>query len=284
MTPSFNQGEFIEETIRSVLLQGYPNLEYVIMDGGSSDCSQEIIRKYEPWLKYWISAKDRGQSDAINRGFEICDGSIGTWLNSDDVFLPGSLAAIAELWFSQTNVAIIAGCSEFRDITGMNAWHVVEDIPTTHDGLTRYFEGEYLAQPSCFFSPGLFKEIGGLDEEIHYSMDLDLWLRLVRRGRILRTAKKFSWMREHAAAKTFKFGVLVADDVEKTLLRHSSSAEHERIRRQATKRRSFHYLREGKRNLKEFNLKEALICLGTAAREDPLQVLSTLAARITIRA
>src|SRR5947207_6789592 len=96
VTPSFNQGQFIEETIRSVLLQGYPNLEYIIIDGGSTDNTVGVIKKYEPWLAYWVSEKDRGQCDAINKGFARATGDIFAWLCSDDVYAPGALRRIAE--------------------------------------------------------------------------------------------------------------------------------------------------------------------------------------------
>ena len=95
VTPSFNQGEFIEETIRSILLQGYPNLEYIVMDGGSTDNSVEIIKKYSPWLSYWISEPDAGQSDAINRGLKQASGDFATWINSDDLLCKNALVGHA---------------------------------------------------------------------------------------------------------------------------------------------------------------------------------------------
>src|SRR5688572_24844846 len=96
VTPSYNQGQFLEETIRSVLLQGYPNLEYIIMDGGSTDGSVDIIRKYEPYIAYWVSTTDRGQSHAINKGFSLATGHLMGWLNSDDVYAPNALMSIAQ--------------------------------------------------------------------------------------------------------------------------------------------------------------------------------------------
>src|SRR5262245_21335405 len=96
VTPSYNQAPFLEETIRSVLLQGYPNLEYIIIDGGSSDGSVELMRRYEPWLAYWVSEPDGGQSEAINKGWCSATGTVTTWLSSDDIYTPGALKAVAE--------------------------------------------------------------------------------------------------------------------------------------------------------------------------------------------
>ena len=104
VTPSYNQGQFIEETIRSVLLQGYPDLEYMIIDGGSTDQSVEIIRKYEPWLTYWVSERDRGQAHAINKGLEHCNGRVFNWINSDDYLTPKSLSVVGNHFSLSTDI------------------------------------------------------------------------------------------------------------------------------------------------------------------------------------
>ena len=109
VTPSFNQGRFLEETIRSVLLQGYPSLEYIVMDGGSTDDSVDIIRKYEPWLMFWASGPDQGQSDAINKGFERATGAIWGYINSDDLYEPDALRTAAEIFLSGAEVHLVAG-------------------------------------------------------------------------------------------------------------------------------------------------------------------------------
>ena len=113
VTPSYNQGQFIEETIRSILLQGYPDLEYIIIDGGSTDQSVEIIKKYEPWLTYWVSEKDRGQAHAINKGFARVSGEIGGYLNSDDFYLPNALSAAA-VSFIRLRWDLFIGRSDYR--------------------------------------------------------------------------------------------------------------------------------------------------------------------------
>lgn len=115
VTPSFNQGRYIEETIRSVLLQGYPNLEYIVIDGGSSDNSVGIIKKYEPWLAYWVSEADRGQAHAINKGFQKATGEIFGWLNSDDVYCKGALGFTGWLLYRRPHVGLIYGDCDVID-------------------------------------------------------------------------------------------------------------------------------------------------------------------------
>jgi len=181
VTPSYNQGQFIEETIRSVLLQGYPNLEYIIIDGGSSDGSVEIIKKYEPWLAYWVSEKDRGQSHAINKGLFRSTGEILAWLNSDDLLIWGSLAAAARV-MAKINMHVPA--------IGLGR-RIYIDADSTVTGYMSYFTGQTYAQwvawgvsrgpmqESTFWNRAAWETYGPLNETLFAAFDLDFFLRVL---------------------------------------------------------------------------------------------------------
>ncbi len=175
VTPSYNQGQFIEETIRSILLQRYPNLEYFVMDGGSTDRTVEIIKRYEPWIDHWESEQDRGQSHAINKGWQRSTGSVLAWLNSDDTFLPGALAKVARAFISADNVATVTGVTRFAYTDER------EDIvvtPRPFDALHFLRGGGSSGQPAVFIARSTWETTGDLDESLHYSMDRDYWLRI----------------------------------------------------------------------------------------------------------
>lgn len=178
-TPSFNQGQYIEETIRSVLLQGYPNLEFIIMDGGSKDNTVEIIKKYEPWITYWVSETDRGQSHAINKGFDRATGDIFAWLCSDDLYAPGALHRVADAVHNHKMTMVIGDS-------------IITHGPDSLDGkLDRrrpsFAEMAYnvktLAQPSVFWTNDLWRLAGPLKEDLYFLMDYDLWLRMVPKAK-----------------------------------------------------------------------------------------------------
>jgi GT2 family glycosyltransferase len=201
VTPSFNQGHFLEQTIRSVLLQGYPNLEYIVIDGGSSDASVEIIRNYEPWLARWVSEKDQGQSHAINKGLMGASGPLSGWLNSDDLLLPGALHHLGVLYAANAQaVAWVGGCCRI-DVHG-NVLSVVHPGQLSPTAIARWRQPDLFYQPSCFFSSEAFGAVGGLDQNIHYALDLDLWLRLRQRGAFATTPQILSAATIHGDAKT----------------------------------------------------------------------------------
>ncbi len=181
VTPSYNQGIFLEKTIRSILLQGYPNLEYVVIDGGSTDNSIKTIKKYEPWITHWESKKDKGQAHAINKGFSKTTGTLINWINSDDYLLPNALYKIAVTFLrNQESIAWIGGCR--RETPKGKVLSVV--IPKGLDlpDYSRWGIKTHFYQPSCFFSYTAFKKVGELNENLHFAMDLDLYLRLSRLG------------------------------------------------------------------------------------------------------
>jgi glycosyltransferase involved in cell wall biosynthesis len=177
VTPSFNQAVFIEETIRSVLLQGYPNLEYMIIDGGSTDDSMEIIRKYSPWLSYWVSEPDRGQSHAINKGFALATGEIMAWINSDDFYCPGIFQKIAE-FFSREGFNWVAGKCMMIGIDGISMEHGFRPPSTIHTWLIH----NLVPQPAVFWKAKLWNSDTCLDENLHYCLDYELWLQFLSRG------------------------------------------------------------------------------------------------------
>ncbi len=177
VTPSFNQGQFIEETIRSVLLQGYPNLEYIIIDGGSTDNSVEIIKKYSSWLTYWVSEKDRGQSHAINKGLDRCTGEVFNWINSDDRLAPGALTEVGNLWSkSQPHLLVGRGIVlESGSQCVIHDWYPKAPVEPL-DFIRPHHV--VMAQPSTFFSTRLLKDVGKLREDLHYVMDWEVYLRI----------------------------------------------------------------------------------------------------------
>jgi glycosyltransferase involved in cell wall biosynthesis len=200
VTPSLNQGQFIEETIRSVLLQGYPDLEYTIVDGGSTDGSAEIIQKYEKWLTYWVCEPDQGQSAAINKGFERSTGAIGAWINSDDLYEPQALQSVSRVFLDPQNIAILYGNCTNIDETG-KTFSVSRSRTYDRDRLIRCWPN-YIAQPTAFFLLSAFKTLGGLDPSLRFAMDYDLWIRLGTKGSGLYLPLQIARFRVHHRSKT----------------------------------------------------------------------------------
>ncbi len=197
VTPSYNQAQFLEETIRSVLLQGYPNLDYMVIDGGSKDGSVEIIRRYEPWLTYWVSEPDLGQADAINKGLGRSTGDIAAWLNSDDVYTPNALREMSSYFAIHPDAAVIYGDADFIDVTGK---HTSRFRAQPFRPPQMFFD-HFIPQPSAFIRRPAFDRAGGLDTLLHFCMDYDLWLRIALLGRLDYLPRVWSSYRVHAASK-----------------------------------------------------------------------------------
>ncbi|MBW2154216.1 MAG: glycosyltransferase [Deltaproteobacteria bacterium] len=200
VTPSYNQGRFIEKTIRSVLLQGYPNLEYIIIDGGSNDESVDIIKKYEPWLSYWVSEPDRGQAHAINKGLNRATGEIFHWLNSDDQLLPGALAEVARAIRREPDAIGWVGGSVCMD-TADKVLDILLPKNLDAEGLSDWLNNS-IYQPGFFALTRAVLDSGGVEESLHYVFDVDLWLRLCKRGRFSLINKELARVLIHPDAKT----------------------------------------------------------------------------------
>lgn len=178
VTPSYNQGDYIEATIQSVLNQGYPNLEYIVMDGGSNDQSVEIIQRYADKLAYWVSEPDRGQTHAINKGFERSTGDILGWLNSDDVLLPGALHQVANVFQRNPQVNIVTGMRKIINPRGKFVANLFRGIPT--NDILRYYCP--IMQETTFWRRKVWEDVGALNEERYYIMDYDYWQRMIQAG------------------------------------------------------------------------------------------------------
>ena len=205
VTPSYNQARFLEQTIQSVLEQDYPNLEYFVMDGGSTDGSLEIIQRYAPRLAGWVCEKDRGQTDALNKGFARATGQILAWLNSDDTYEPGAVSAAVAALTSRPDAAAIYGEANFIDENG----RVIGRFPAAQTDLPRLRRGYvYVPQQATFFRGDLWRAIGPLDPSFYFAMDYDLWVRLAGRGPLVYLpGQVWANFRLHSGAKT-----IAADD------------------------------------------------------------------------
>lgn len=200
VTPSFNQAQYLEETIRSVLLQGYPNLEYIIIDGGSTDGSVEIIKKYEPWLTYWVSEPDRGQSHAINKGIAQAKGEILFWLNSDDFCLPNSFKYAALAFLCNPSVNLVSGHTVVIDEAGLQIGVWRSSFSTWED--VAVCQHNFIRQSSTFFKRDLFLKLGMINEDLYIAMDTELLIRFTKHYPPLILDEFLTTFRVHKLAKS----------------------------------------------------------------------------------
>jgi glycosyltransferase involved in cell wall biosynthesis len=204
VTPSYNQSAFLEETICSVLNQEYPDLEYIIIDGGSTDGSLEIIKRYSHRLAGWISEKDRGQTDAINKGFARATGQIFAWLNSDDTYQPGAIAEAVNYFESHPEAGMVYGDANLIDEEG----NVIGRFPARQTDYRRLMQGYvHVPQQAAFFRGDLWRQVGPLDPTFYFAMDYDLWVRLSRVSRLDYYPSIWANFRMHGSAKS-----IAADD------------------------------------------------------------------------
>lgn len=199
ITPSYNQAKFLEETMLSVLEQDYPNIEYIIIDGGSDDGSKEIIEKHANRLAYWQSQKDKGQTDAINQGFGRASGEILAWLNSDDILYPGAVSAAVRQLKAHPEVGMVYANCDWIDAEGK----VIGDFPAAQTDLKKLRRGYvHIPQQTAFFRADLWKKVGPLDDSFYFAMDYDLWTRLANQAPLLYVQELWAAFRLHEGAKS----------------------------------------------------------------------------------
>lgn len=206
VTPSFNSGAFLEEAMRSVLLQGYPKVEFIIMDGGSTDQTAEVAVRYRPWLAEFVSQPDRGQSHALNKGLARAGGDLVFWLNADDAALPGAFQAAGRAHKQNPEAGLIVGGGVFMDAQGKE----LSREPAVFTSWQDYVFRRCMIRQWCtFFRREVLEECGGLDESLHYCMDRDLLTRVTKRREPFLVDEFFCAYRVHGAAKTRRSDNLV---------------------------------------------------------------------------
>lgn len=245
VTPSFNQGRFLERTILSVLNQNYPNLEYIVIDGGSTDETLDVIYRYEPYLEYWTSERDRGQSDALNKGFARATGDIIGWQNSDDIYLPGAFVHAAEVFTTRPQVTI--AFSHRIDINEDE--EIIGERRFTPFFLTGYwYDGQSLSNQAAFWRRDLFARIGYLEVELQTAMDYEYFLRAGLDGAVFLRVKAF-WgaLRRHPASKANTlWAARMGQEVRAIDLRHGKRFRLSKaLHAYALVRRSMEYLAQG---------------------------------------
>jgi glycosyltransferase involved in cell wall biosynthesis len=204
VTPSLNQARFLEATIQSVLAQDYPRIEYMIVDGGSTDGSLHIIKKYESRLAWWKTGQDAGQTDALNTGLARASGEILAWINSDDTYAHGAVSAAVRALQDNPDCGLVYGNANYIDEAG----RTIGKFPAAQTDYRRLRRGYvHIPQQAAFFRSSLWRALGPLDPSFFFAMDYDLWVRIAARSRVKYVPKLWANFRLHTAAKT-----IAADD------------------------------------------------------------------------
>jgi glycosyltransferase involved in cell wall biosynthesis len=221
VTPSYNTGRYVGATVRSVLDQDYAPLDYLVMDGGSTDETVDVLKSFGPRVR-WVSERDKGQSDAINRGFAQARGEVLGWLNSDDTYAPGAVRAAAEFLAAHPDVGMVYGDADFIDASGryIGRCQHVEKVFSPHR-LLHY--SDFIVQPAAFFRRSAFEAVGGLDPSLNWAMDYDLWLKFAAAGfkvaYLPRVLANYRWL---GASKSAAGGWGRLNEVDRVARRHGA--------------------------------------------------------------
>jgi glycosyltransferase involved in cell wall biosynthesis len=217
VTPSYNQGRFIERTIRSVLEQGYPHMEYVIVDGGSTDCTPSVLERYARRARV-IVEPDRGQADAVNKGIRATSAEVIGWLNSDDTYCPGGLVTVSACFARHPDVDVLYGDANYIDRDDK----VIGKYYTEVWNRRRLLRRPFLSQPAVFFRRRVVERYGYLDDELQYTLDYEYWLRLAYAGAHFHYLPyALANTRLHAESKTETHGLRLYTELEKVLKRYT---------------------------------------------------------------
>jgi glycosyltransferase involved in cell wall biosynthesis len=231
LTPSFNQGRYIEQTITSVLKQNYARFEHIVIDGGSTDETIEVLKRY-PHLK-WISEPDKGQADALNKGFRMATGELIGWINSDDFYAEGVFRRVADIFDDQSVQWTIGDVVDYCDSTGAESYVNSETI--TYQALIR--NPDILRQQGAFFRSELIREAGGWNAEFYMVMDFDIWLRMAKLSTPVMTHEKTAFFRMHEEQKTQVHNFLrQSKEIDRILIEHGAPLL-DRLRNRMKKRR-----------------------------------------------
>lgn len=213
ITPSYNQAPFLEETLRSVIEQDHPKVEYLVVDGGSIDGSIEIIKQHEKEISWWVSEKDKGQAEAINKGFQRAGGEIIGWLNSDDTYQSGILREVVEVFESDPAIALVYGDVRAIDETG----GVINHIHYGDWSLGDLMEFNIIGQPAVFFRHEALQTAGFLDPHYHLLLDHHLWLRIAQQGKMVHISREWASARFHREAKNISSASLFGEEAYRIL-------------------------------------------------------------------
>ncbi len=220
ITPSYNQARFIEQAIQSVLSQDYPALEYIVIDGGSTDGTRAILESYGDRVR-WISEPDNGQANAINKGFALARGDILAWINADDFYAPGAIRTVVAYFQAHPDVSLLYGDVIAIDEAGKVYGRRKNVRPTTREILIH--EDDPIVQPGAFWRADLWRRVGELDDRLHYTMDYDFWIRAAEQHTLTYLPVALAYERLHAQAKTATGSIKRLEEIEQLVYRYGGT-------------------------------------------------------------